>query len=108
MREVRGHRSDVTPDATHLWMTATAARRTSGSDPKNLSKIKTVKFAERANRSKTAALDVAWPSWPCWADTGKMPVLPDSAWHGHPGHAGPTRARWPVPPVFTVSFLDNS
>jgi hypothetical protein len=50
-----------------------------------LSKLKTVLFAERANRSKTAALGVAWPSWPCWADTGKMPV-----------------------PDFTVSFLDNS
>ncbi len=59
---------------------------TRGTWAKNVSKIKTVLFAERVNRSKASALDVAWPSWPCWADTGKMPVPPD----------------------FTVSFLDNS
>jgi hypothetical protein len=45
--------------------------------------------------ARATRLSVAWPSWPCWADTGKMPVPPDSAWHGHPGHVGPTWARCP-------------
>ena len=36
--------------------------------------------------ARATRLSVAWPSWPCWPDTGKMPVPPD----------------------FTVSFLDNS
>ena len=43
-------------------------------------------LARHGQDARATRLCVAWQSWPCWADMGKMPVPPD----------------------FTLSFLDNS